>query len=468
VKVVKVGIWWLRRDLRLTDNQALKAALEEADQVIPVFILDPRLLGSPYVGEKRLAFLMAGLRQLDSSLREVGSRLVVRRGRPEQELERLVEEGEAEAIFAEADYSPFARRRDTAVEARLRVQWCGSPAIFPPGSVLKSNGEPYVTFTPFMRTWKQLPAASLPAERFSPGEIHTPENLESEALPEISLESSEQPFEAGERAALARLEAFTQGAQAPIYHYASRRNRVDLSGTSELSPYLRFGMLSARTAAGTARKAIQNALDEQTRAEALTWLDELIWRDFFIHILYHFPQVRQHSFRKKGISWQTDRQALRTWQQGKTGYPLVDAAMRHLSHSGWMPNRARMVVASFLCKHLLIDWREGERWFMQHLIDGDPAANNGGWQWSAGTGTDAAPYFRIFNPTSQAEKHDPQGDYIRRWLPELEAVTDDYIHKPWEMPDDIQQKSNCEIGEDYPFPIVDHAEARERALKAYG
>lgn len=465
---MKAAIWWIRRDLRLTDNQALKAALEQADQVIPVFVLDPRLLGSPYVGAKRLAFLFAGLRQLDASLGEVGSRLVVRRGKAELELDRLAQESGAGAIFAEADYSPFARRRDAAVEARQEVRWSGSPAIFPPGSVMKSNREPYVTFSPFMRAWKRLPAASLPSQRFSPAEIHTPENLESENLPEFSPETGEQAFKAGEGAALERLEEFTQGEQAPIYRYASRRNRVDLSGTSELSPYLRFGMLSARTAASMAWKAIQAAPNKIARDEAQTWLDELIWRDFFIHILYHFPQVRRHSFRKQGVAWQKNPQALTAWQQGQTGYPLVDAAMRHLSHSGWMPSRARMVVASFLCKHLLIDWRAGERWFMQHLIDGDPAANNGGWQWSAGTGTDAAPYLRIFNPTSQAEKHDPQGGYIRHWLPELARVPNDYIHKPWEMPEKIQSQAKCLIGEDYPFPIVDHAEARERALEVYG
>ncbi|MEJ2710540.1 MAG: deoxyribodipyrimidine photo-lyase [Anaerolineales bacterium] len=465
---MKTAIWWIRRDLRLRDNQALKAALEQAEQVMPVFILDARLLNSPFAGDKRVAFLMAGLRELDASLRAAGSRLILRRGKPERELERLVQENGAEAILAEADSSPFARRRDADVEARLEVRWCGSPAIFPPGSVLKSNGEPYVTFTPFMRAWKQLPAASLPAESFFPEMIKTPMNIESEALPEISPGTAELPLKAGERAALERLAQFTQGEQAPIYRYDSLRNRVDLSGTSELSPYLRFGMLSARTAAGAARKAIQEAPDENARLEAQTWLDELIWRDFFIHILYHFPQVRQQSFRKRAVAWQNDERALAAWQQGESGYPLVDAAMRQLSQTGWMPNRARMVVASFLCKHLLVDWRAGERWFMQQLIDGDPAANNGGWQWSAGTGTDAAPYFRIFNPTTQAEKHDPQGTYIRQWLPELERVPNKYIHKPWEMPQEIQRESHCLIGEDYPAPIVDHAEARKRALEAYG
>jgi deoxyribodipyrimidine photo-lyase len=252
-----------------------------------------------------------------------------------------------------------------------------------------------------------------------------------------------------------------------IYQYASGRDRQDLTGTSQLSPYLRFGMLSPRQAVSAAMKAIQAATDAEERKGAETWLNELIWREFYIHILYHFPQVRRRNFRLQNVRWENNPDLFSAWCAGRTGYPVVDAAMRQLVESGWMHNRGRMIVASFLTKDLLIDWRWGEKFFMQHLIDGDPAANNGGWQWTAGTGTDAAPYFRIFNPVSQSMKHDPEGTYIRRWLPELRDVPDEFIHEPWKMPADVQRASGCIIGLNYPSPIVDHALAKERALEAY-
>jgi deoxyribodipyrimidine photo-lyase len=228
-------------------------------------------------------------------------------------------------------------------------------------------------------------------------------------------------------------------------------------------------MLSARQAVVTVQATIDAAPSKEARKGAETWLNELIWREFYISILYHFPKVRRRSFRPEydHIQWQNDEQVFIAWAEGRTGYPVVDAAMRQLAQTGWMHNRARMIVASFLVKHLLIDWRWGERWFMQHLIDGDPAANNGGWQWTAGTGTDAAPYFRVFNPVLQGQKFDPNGNYIRRWVPELADVPAKYIHHPWGMPSDLQQELECVIGRDYPGPIVDHTQARERVLATY-
>ena len=244
---------------------------------------------------------------------------------------------------------------------------------------------------------------------------------------------------------------------------------MDLEGTSGLSPYLRFGMLSARQAAWAARRAEAQAMDAAARLGAETWLNELIWREFYAAILYHFPFVRQMAFRPelREISWRDAPADFAAWVDGRTGYPVVDAAMRQLQTTGWMHNRARMITASFLTKDLLIDWRLGERYFMQHLLDGDPAANNGGWQWVAGTGTDAAPYFRVFNPMLQGIKFDPQGAYVRRWVPELTTVPNDFIHAPWKMPADVQRRVGCFIGKDYPAPLVDHALARERALNGY-
>ena len=228
-------------------------------------------------------------------------------------------------------------------------------------------------------------------------------------------------------------------------------------------------MLSARQAVFAAEQAAQLAPDETARQGAQTWLNELIWREFFISILFHFPNVMKESFRPelRQISWRNNEVEFLAWKEGQTGYPIVDAAMRQLAKTGWMHNRARMIVASFLVKDLLINWRWGERWFMQMLVDGDPAANNGGWQWSAGTGTDAAPYFRIFNPVLQGKKFDPQGDYVRQWVPELANLPPKFIHNPWEMPHQLQIQFNVLLGVEYPFPIVDHTLARERTLEAY-
>jgi deoxyribodipyrimidine photo-lyase len=244
---------------------------------------------------------------------------------------------------------------------------------------------------------------------------------------------------------------------------------MDLDGTARLSPYLRFGMISARECVSAAYQALRDAPDDSARKSAETWLNELIWREFYITILYHYPEVLKQSFREdlRDISWRNDEQEFDAWCEGQTGYPVVDAAMRQLKYLGWMHNRARMIVASFLVKDLLVDWRWGERWFMQHLVDGDPADNNGGWQWTAGTGMDAAPYFRIFNPILQGKKYDPNGDYVRRWVPELAGVPTKYAHTPWMMPPELQGQINCIIGRDYPLPIVYHGFARERALAAY-
>lgn len=464
---MKTAIWWIRRDFRLKDNQALTAALNSAQQVLPVFILDPKLLSSSYIADTRLAFLYDGLHALDAGLRQHGSQLFIRRGEAVAELARLVKESSAQAIYAEPDYSPYARRRDQSVEKQLSIQWAGSPAIFPPGSVLKSNGEPYTVFTPFSRAWKALPAPQLSREEPVPNTMATPANIDSLPLPE-ARDGQELEFPAGETEAQRRLDAFLHSDEQPVNAYDTGRDQLGIPATSKLSPYFRFGMLSARSVAAATIEKIQAISDPQTRKGAETWLNELIWRDFYMHILYHSPHVRRQNFRLGKIQWVNDPQQFSAWCEGRTGFPVVDAAMRQLAESGWMHNRARMITASFLTKDLLIDWRWGERWFMQHLIDGDPAANNGGWQWTAGTGTDAAPYFRIFNPTSQGKRHDPEGVYIRRWLPELRNVPDDSIHEPWLMTVELQKKVGFEIGKDYPAPIIEHAKARQRALEVYG
>ena len=461
------AVWWIRRDLRLSDNLSLSTALQRAGQVFPVFILDPRLLASGYCAEKRLSFLYAGLCALDASLRERGSYLLLRSGNPEQVLAELLHQTGAGVIYAQEDYSPYAVDRDSKIGRSLPVTFLPGLTVHHPKVMLKANRTPYTVYTPFNKAWQAhaWPGEPLPA----PGEIPTLPGFASETIPVDVRSPISDLFPAGETEAQRRLDEFTARLDAPVFDYQENRNRVDLKGTSTLSPYLRFGMLSARQGVAAGRQAAASAWDQRSRRGAETWLNELVWREFYLSILYHFPAVRLSSFRPEmsQIRWLNEKENFAAWKEGRTGYPIVDAAMHQLVQTGWMHNRARMIVASFLTKDLLIDWRWGERYFMQHLIDGDPAANNGGWQWVAGTGTDAAPYFRVFNPVLQSRKFDPTGAYIRRFVPELADVPDEFIHEPWKMPVDLQQEAGCIIGKDYPVPIVDHTLARERVLIAY-
>lgn len=454
-----MAIWWIRRDLRLTDNLALQAALDAGGAFVPVFVLDPKLLAKP--AERRQAFLFAGLCALAEDLRALGSGLLIRSGYPVNELPRLAEELGGLPIFAEEDASPYARERDRLVGSRARLSLLPGVGAQALGSVLKADGTPYTVFTPFSRAWKALPPPTQRARK--PLSLPPLPALASEDLPELPALAN---FPAGEQEAQRRLDAFLDG---PIYAYKEHRDRVDLDGTSALSPYLRFGMLSARQAAQAARGALADAPTDGARAGAETWLNELIWREFYLSILTHFPRVLTGTFIPAGseIHWRTAPQDLAAWQSGQTGYPVVDAGMRQLASLGWMHNRARMICASFLVKHLLINWQEGEAWFMRQLVDGDPASNNGGWQWTAGTGTDAAPYFRVFNPILQGLKFDPLGAYVRRWVPELSGLADKYIHTPWEMPAEQEKDASCRVGVDYPLPIVEHNLARDRVLTVY-
>ena len=338
----------------------------------------------------------------------------------------------------------------------LPLQLIQGQTVHHPGSVLKADGKPYTVYTPYAKAWK----IKLPTELkilSAPEKINTPADIASEPLPKYCVSPC---FPAGEAEALVRLEEFFHRR---IYSYAEHRDRMDLDGTSALSPYLRFGMLGLRQAVQQARQAAAEARsvskNEVSSRSAEVWLNELIWREFYIQILYHFPYVAKTSFNPAlaNIPWRNNETEFQAWKDGRTGVPIVDAAMRQLKETGWMHNRARMIVASFLVKDLLIDWRWGEAWFMENLLDGDLAANNGGWQWTAGTGTDAAPYFRIFNPVLQSEKFDPHGDYIRKWIPELRELSPQDIHAPW--------KKNILVN-GYPAqPIIERD--KERTLQAY-
>jgi len=466
----KTVVWWIRRDLRLADNQALNAALANGDAVLPLFILDQNLLASPHVGSKRLSFLYGGLNELDQALRRRGSRLVLGQGRPVEQLAKFVAETDASLIIAERDFSPYALRRDGAISQSLPLQLVDGLTIHLPDAILKANGLPYTVYTPFRRRWTDLPLPGKDSLLPAPKSIPTPGDVESLRLLTVPVFSNPVLFPPGEAEAKRRLAAFINGGDGPfIANYADSRDRLDHNGTSLLSPYIRFGMVSVKEVVIAASDRLAAASHERDRRGPYAWLNELVWREFFIAILYHFPHVYEGNFRPvyDSLKWQNDPDHFAAWCAGETGYPVIDAAMRQLRATGWMHNRARMISASFLVKHLLTDWRWGERWFMQHLLDGEPAANNGGWQWVAGTGTDAAPYFRIFNPVLQGKKYDPDGEFVRSWLPELTDVPRKYIHEPWLMPVSVQEESSCRIGQNYPAPIVDHAVAREKALAAY-
>jgi deoxyribodipyrimidine photo-lyase len=464
------AIWWIRRDLRLADNPALAEAIKQSGQIIPLYILDPVLLDNPDTSRKRLTFLYGGLLELDANLRNIGSRLIIRRGMPAEVLSQLTEEAEIEGIFAEADFSPYARRRDAKVAASLPLNLIASTSVRHPTDVVKNDGFAYTVFTPYMKTWKNRDMPGRMDLIPIPEKIYTPESVTGEPFPEFDKPSNHMDFIPGEEEASRRLERFTIDIAGGIFHYADQRNRMDLDGTSGLSPYLRFGMLSARQAVVAAWEAEQLASNQEGENSADTWLNEIIWREFYIAILYHFPEVSKMSFRPeyRQVQWRNDATEFAAWKNGVTGYPVVDAGMRQLATMGWMHNRARMITASFLVKDLLIDWQNGEAHFMSQLVDGDLAVNNGSWQWTAGTGTDAAPYFRIFNPILQGRKFDPLGNYIRRWVPELKAVPTEFIHQPWLMPSAQQTESGCIIGKNYPHPIVDHLVQRDLALAMYG
>jgi len=466
----KTAIYWFRRSIRLDDNLALLAAVADAQAVVPVFILDPAILTHPTTGGARVRFLFEALADVDQALRQRGGRLIVRRGKPVEEMERLVEETGATGLYFGREVEPFGRERDAAVTAAMQrrgvtVETFSDHLIQEPETVRTRAGGVYTVFTPYKRVWFEMPVA---APRAGPARIHTPSTIHSEPLPALPedagagvVESSQVRVRGTEAEAHRWLGLFLESC---IGGYNVERDFPAREGTSRLSAYLRMGILSPRRIVAELRS--NGGIGS---AGATTWLSELAWRDFYYQILRHFPYVAEGVFRRElsEIAWENDDALFQAWCEGRTGYPFVDAAQRQLNAEAWMHNRARMVTASFLTKDLLCDWRLGERYFMRKLVDGDLASNNGGWQWAAGTGTDAQPYFRIFNPVTQGERFDPDGAYVRRWIPELRRVPAKYIHRPWMLSATEQAAVGCVLGRDYPHPIVDHALQRERALALY-
>ena len=465
---MKTVIHWFRRDLRVSDNTALHEADVAAERVVPVFCWDEAILRSPDVGAPRVAFLLESLRSLESNLGALGHRLIVRRGRPDDVLRSLARETGASAVFANRDYEPYARERDARVGAVLAQEGVAfrlfkDSVVWEEREVLTGAGGVYTVFTPYSRAWRSRPVPS-PRPRLGQARVAADTSWVSEALPaspsELGHPCGVELFPAGERAGLRALDDFLKGR---VERYGTGRDTPsDDGGTSRLSPHLRFGTVNVRTALERLGRARAAATGDVGRRGCEVWETELIWREFYAQVLANHPHVATGAFRREydGLAWEGRDEWFEAWCVGATGYPVVDAAMRCLNATGWMHNRLRMIVAMFLTKDLLVSWQRGERYFMQRLVDGDLAANNGGWQWSAGTGTDAAPYFRIFNPVSQGEKFDPQGAFVRRWLPELAGVPDKFIHRPWDDP------GRRALGS-YPARIVDHAVQRDRCLRMF-
>jgi deoxyribodipyrimidine photo-lyase len=443
------AIVWFRRDLRLGDNPAWSSASHEADRITALYVLDPALRSR--AGPFRLLQLLAHLHALDESLQQHGGRLLVRHGRPTEVVPALADALGARYVYANADVTPYARRRDAAVSARLGgalTQSWGN-LVHQPGAVVTAKGRTSRVFTPFFQRWARTPFPVWPES--------TSAIIDGDSGDGLSPVEGE-PFQSGgEAAALDRLCEFADRAD----DYADARDIVAKDGTSMLSADLRFGTLSPRTVVrmvGTAGEG------------RVAFVRQLAWRDWYAHLLWEIPSFVDTAMRAEldAMAWENDPADIAAWKEGRTGFPIVDAGMRQLSATGWLPNRVRMIAASFLVKDLLVDWRIGERWFRHLLVDADVAQNVGNWQWVAGTGPDAAPYFRILNPVLQSRKFDPLGDYIRRFVPELGHIPARWIHAPFDAPRLELDAAGVQLGATYPYPIIDHANARTRTLAVYG
>jgi deoxyribodipyrimidine photo-lyase len=443
---------WFRRDLRVHDHPALVTALREHERVVPLFVLDPRLIGGRFRSANRTQYLLDCLRALDGELRERGGRLVVRHGHVEHVVPAVAAEAGAGVVYACGDASAYARGRDRRVGGCVDLRLGPGLFIARFGELRTNAGEPFKVYSPFRRAWERQPRR--PLQR-APSAVPVPPKVRSDGVPALqalgfdrAARDLEDRPEPGEAAAIAAMEAWVGGGIADY-----DRSRDTLAGqTSRMSQYLHFGCLSPLR--------LEQRSQAAGGAGAQVYRQELAWRDFYAYVLVHHPRIPRDAFREEmdRLEWSDDAEALEAWKTGRTGYPVVDAAMRQLVACGWMHNRARMIAASFLTKDLHIDWRAGERFFMEHLIDGDVGSNNGGWQWVAGTGTDPSDYTRVFNPSLQQQRFDPEGRYVRRWVPELADVPDAFLSKPWELD---------EPPADYPGPIVDHARERRRAIEEY-
>ena len=457
---------WIRRDLRLSDHSALAAATNAADRTTIVFVFDTTILDKlKDRNDRRVNFIHDSLVEIDHAIQKHGSQLVVLHGDPISEIPKLAKELKVDAVYTNRDYEPSAKSRDKKVEAALAkrdivFQTFKDQVVFESLEIQNKQGRPYKVFTPYKRAWLSAVEDELIVEQKPNLAKLTPVKqiktwIRPWSLQKIGFEETKLWLVAGARAARKRLKGF----EVSIAAYAKQRDFPAVeSGTSGLSVHLRFGTISVRELVRAARQG--SSLGHQT------WLSELIWREFYQMILDQFPHVISKSFKPEydSIRWPGNRDHFKAWCEGKTGYPIVDAAMRHLNTTGWMHNRLRMIVASFLTKDLLIDWRQGEDYFARQLLDYDLAANNGGWQWCASTGCDAQPYFRIFNPITQSQRFDREGAFIKTQLPALKNYASKYVHFPSLASSIEQAEASCIVGKDYPAPIVDHKVQRRQAL----
>jgi deoxyribodipyrimidine photo-lyase len=465
----KPALLWLRRDLRLADNPALIAACGHK-AALPVVIWSPEEEDRWAPGAASRWWFHHALAALDGALQAMGSRLIIRRGPSLPALLALIRETGAGAVYWNRLYEPRVLDRDGRVQkslgnAGIHVESFNAALLHEPWDVRNRQGDPFQVFTPFWRACQEQgePGEPAPKPRSIPAPPRWPRSLdlaELNMLPKLGWADGFSRFwKPGEKGAQRKLKDFLAESLAD---YPRARDLPDEVGTSRLSPHLHFGEIGPRQVWQAVQRKVRNSGPAAHEA-AGSFLRQLGWREFAYHLLYHFPFTPEKPLRAKFATfpWDDTSKALAAWQKGLTGYPLVDAGMRELWATGWMHNRVRMIVASFLVKDLLLPWNDGAKWFWDTLVDADLANNTLGWQWAAGCGADAAPYFRIFNPVLQAEKFDPQGDYVRRWIPELKFTPLKWVHKPWKAPADIRGK--C----DYPAPVIDHAEARDRALQAF-
>lgn len=464
IKTMNTAIVWFRQDLRISDNPALRNAVQQNKTIIPLYIFDTSIPKKHQLGGAQRWWLYHSLTSLTTQLQKYQNKLILRQGEPLKILLAIIKKTNANTIYWNRCYEPYAIKRDQKIQELLEkngimVKTFNGSLLFEPWEIKNNSGNYFKVFTPF---WKKClsqkePAFPLDKPKIPKLRLNIPtENLKNwQLLPEKPdwATGIKETWQAGEPHAQQQLKTFVAK---KLIHY-HQRDFAALDVTSMLSPYLHFGEISPRQI----WHAVQIATLKNVALTANTkkFLSELGWREFSYHLLYHFPTLAEDSFRKdfENFPWQKKLSHLKAWQQGKTGYPIVDAGMRQLWYCGWMHNRVRMIVASFLIKDLLIDWRIGAAWFWDTLVDADLANNSASWQWVAGSGADASPYFRIFNPTLQGKKFDPQGDYVKRWLPELKNLPKKFIHEPWLAPEKT----------DYPAPIIQHEHARKIALAQY-
>lgn len=459
-------ILWFRRDLRLQDNPALTAAAEAGRRIIPLYILDTAGSERP-MGAASRWWLDKSLSALDGALRERGSRLILRAGDPEAVLRQMVEETGADHLFMNRLFEPDAFARDADIAHALKDEGVtcrgfNGSLLSKPGDIRTGQGGPYKVFTPFLKAL--LAQMELRPHTTGPRAVSSP-TVKSESLSDWDLHPTKPDWSKGfdwtpgEAGAGDALSAFIKRG---LQTYNKGRDHPAQPGASRLSPHLHWGEIAPWRVVERVRAS------DTPQAQIDKFVSELAWRDFSAQLLHAFPQITDTAFRPEydQMPWREDARGLKAWKTGQTGYPIVDAGLRQLWTTGWMHNRVRMIVASFLVKDLLIDWRKGEAWFWDTLVDADLGNNVQNWQWVAGSGADAAPYFRVYNPVSQGQKFDADGQYVRRWIPELKRLPDKWLHQPWAAPGEVLDQAGVRLGRDYPRPILDHAEARDRALDA--